>query len=120
MGDIVSVKIVNMLPFGAFAEILDGVDGLIHISQIAMQRIARPSDALELGQVVDARIIGIDDEHHKISLSIRSILEEQAAEAEAMPGDYVDEPADETADEPVDEPADNADSAAGADVPAGE
>ena len=120
VGDIVSVKIVNMLPFGAFAEVLDGVDGLIHISQIAMQRIARPSDALELGQVVDARIIGIDDEHHKISLSIRSILEEQAAEAEAMPGDYVDEPADETADEPVDEPADNADSAAGADVPAGE
>ena len=88
IGDIVSVKIVNMLPFGAFAEVIDGVDGLIHISQIAMQRIARPSDVLELGQVVDARIIDIDDERQKISLSIRSILEEQAAEAEAMPTDY--------------------------------
>lgn len=88
IGDIASVKIVSMMPFGAFAEVIDGVDGLIHISQIAMQRIARPSDVLELGQVVDARIIDIDDERQKISLSIRSILEEQAAQAEAMPADY--------------------------------
>lgn len=87
VGDIASVKIVNMMPFGAFAEVIDGVDGLIHISQIAMQRIAKPADVLEIGQIVDARIIEIDDEKQKISLSIRSILEEQAAEAEAMPAD---------------------------------
>ena len=91
VGDVAKVKIVNMMPFGAFAEIVDGVDGLIHISQIAMQRIAKPADLLEVGQIVDARIIDIDDENQKISLSIRSILEEQVAEAEAMPEDYVAE-----------------------------
>ena len=93
IGDIASVKIVSMMPFGAFAEVIDGVDGLIHISQIALQRIARPADVLEIGQVVDARIIDIDDENQKISLSIRSILEEQVAEAEAMPEEYTEEEA---------------------------
>ena len=93
VGDIASVKIVNMMPFGAFAEIVDGVDGLIHISQIAMQRIAKPADLLEIGQIVDARIIDIDDEKQKVSLSIRSLLEEAAAAAEAMPEDYVAEEA---------------------------
>ena len=91
VGDIASVKIVNMMPFGAFAEIVDGVDGLIHISQIAMQRIAKPADLLEIGQVVDARIIDIDDEKQKVSLSIRALLEEAAAAAEAMPEDYAEE-----------------------------
>jgi len=88
IGDIASVKIVNMMPFGAFAEIVDGVDGLIHISQIAMERIAKPADLLEIGQVVDARIIDIDDEKKKVSLSIRSLLEEIASAEEAMPEDY--------------------------------
>ena len=91
VGDIASVKIVSMMPFGAFAEIVDGVDGLIHISQIAMQRIAKPADLLEIGQVVDARIIDIDDEKQKVSLSIRALLEEAAAAAEAMPEDYAEE-----------------------------
>ncbi len=105
VGDIASVKIVNMMPFGAFAEIVDDVDGLIHISQIAMQRIAKPADLLEIGQVVDARIIEIDDEKKKVSLSIRALLEEAAEAAEAMPEDYVAEeavaeeaPAEETAE----------------------
>ena len=93
VGDIASVKIVSMMPFGAFAEIVDGVDGLIHISQIAMQRIAKPADLLAIDQVVDARIIDIDDEKQKVSLSIRSLLEEAAAAAEAMPEDYVAEEA---------------------------
>ncbi len=91
IGDIASVKIVSLMPFGAFAEVIDGVDGLIHISQIALQRISRPAEVLEIGQIVDARIIEIDDENQKISLSIRSILEEQVAESEAMPEDYVAE-----------------------------
>jgi len=95
VGDIASVKIVNMMPFGAFAEIIDGVDGLIHISQIAMQRIAKPADLLEIGQVVDTRITEIDDEKQKVSLSIRALLEEAAAAAEAMPEDYVAEEAAE-------------------------
>ena len=85
IGDVASVKIVNMMPFGAFAEIVDGVDGLIHISQIALNKIGKPADVLELGQVVDARIIDIDDENQKVSLSIRVLLEEARAAEEAMP-----------------------------------
>ena len=85
VGDVASVKIVNMMPFGAFAEIVDGVDGLIHISQIAQQKIGKPADVLELGQVVDAKIIAIDEENQKVSLSIRALLDEAQAAAEAMP-----------------------------------
>ena len=94
VGDVASVKIVNMMPFGAFAEIIDGVDGLIHISQIAQQKIGKPADVLELGQIVDAKIIAIDEENQKISLSIRALLDEAQAEAEAMPEDVVAEDAE--------------------------
>ena len=85
LGDIVSVKIVSMMPFGAFAEIVDGVDGLIHISQISMTKIAKPADVLEIGQIVDAKIVEVDDEKKKVNLSIRVLLEEAKAMAEAMP-----------------------------------
>ena len=95
IGDVASVKIVNMMPFGAFAEIVDGVDGLIHISQIALNKIGKPADVLELGQVVDARIIDIDDENQKVSLSIRVLLEEARAADEAMPEEA---PAEEVAE----------------------
>lgn len=81
-GDIVTVTVANMMPFGAFAEIIPGVDGLIHISQIAMKKIGKPSDVLEKGQTVDAKIISIDDEKHEVNLSIRALLEAAAAEAE--------------------------------------
>ena len=88
-GDVASVKIVSLTSFGAFAEIVDGVDGLIHISQIADRRIAQPSDVLEVGQVVDAKIVGIDNENKKVSLSIRALL--QPAE-EAVAEEAVEEP----------------------------
>ncbi len=91
VGDVAAVKIVSLMPFGAFAEIMDGVDGLIHISQIAQEKIGKPADVLEVGQVVDAKIIGIDEEKQKISLSIRALLDEAQAEAEAMPEDYAEE-----------------------------
>ena len=94
VGDVAEVKIVNMMPFGAFAEIIDGVDGLIHISQIAQQKIGKPADVLELGQVVNAKIIAIDEENQKISLSIRALLDEAQAAEEAMPEDAVEEAAD--------------------------
>ncbi len=99
VGDIATVKIVNMMPFGAFAEIVDGVDGLIHISQISLTKIAKPADVLEIGQSVDAKITEIDDEKKKVSLSIRALLEEAKALAEAMPED-------EEAAEAVEEAAD--------------
>ena len=64
------------MPFGAFAQLIPNVDGLIHISQISNVHIAKPSDALKIGDVVDAKIIEIDWEKQKISLSIREILPE--------------------------------------------
>ena len=90
VGDIVSVKIVSMMPFGAFAEIVDGVDGLIHNSQISMTRIAKPSDVLEIGQVVDAKITDVDMEKQKVNLSIRAILEEAQAAVEEVAEEVVE------------------------------
>ena len=86
VGDSASVKIVKLMSFGAFAEVVPGVDGLIHISQIADRRIEKPEDVLSEGQVVEAKIIAIDEEKKKISLSIRALLApaaEEAAEEEA-------------------------------------
>ncbi len=74
VGDVIPVKIVSLLPFGAFAEIIDGVDGLIHISQIADHKIEKPEDELKIGDVVNVKITAIDEENHKVSLSIRALL----------------------------------------------
>ena len=78
----VTVKIVKLMTFGAFAEIIPGVDGLIHISQIADRRIGKPEDVLSEGQEVDAKIIDIDQEHKRISLSIRALLNDGDEDAE--------------------------------------
>ena len=75
VGDVATVKVVKMMTFGAFAEIIPGVDGLIHISQIADRRIGKPEDVLTVGQEVEAKIIDIDAENKRISLSIRALLE---------------------------------------------
>jgi 4-hydroxy-3-methylbut-2-enyl diphosphate reductase len=82
VGDVASVRIVKLMTFGAFAEVVPGVDGLIHISQIADRRIEKPGDVLSEGQIVDAEIIAIDEEKKKISLSIRSLLAPAAEETE--------------------------------------
>ena len=82
VGDVVNAKIVKLMTFGAFAEILPGVDGLIHISQIADKRIGKPEDVLAEGQEVQVKITEVDAEHKRISLSIRALLE-TAAEEEA-------------------------------------
>ncbi len=82
VGDTAEVKIVKLMSFGAFAEVLPGVDGLIHISQIADHRIEKPEDVLRVGDVVEAKITAIDEEKHKISLSIRALLNEAKAPVE--------------------------------------
>ncbi len=74
INDVVTCKIVRMMPFGAFAEIMPNVDGLIHISQIADKRIGKPEDVLTIGQEVEAKIIDIDWDTNKISLSIRALI----------------------------------------------
>ena len=83
IGDVVDAKIVKLMTFGAFAEILPGVDGLIHISQIADKRIGKPEDVLAEGQDVQVKITDVDAENKRISLSIRALLEAAEEEAEA-------------------------------------
>ena len=80
VGDVVDAKIVKLMTFGAFAEILPGVDGLIHISQIADRRIGKPEDVLSEGQEVKVKITDVDAENKRISLSIRALLEQPAEE----------------------------------------
>ncbi len=83
VGDIVKAKIVSMMPFGAFAEVVDGVDGLIHISRISQEKIARPQDVLAIGQEVDVKIVEIDNERSRLSLSMRAILDDAQRAEEA-------------------------------------
>lgn len=82
VGSVAQVTVVKLMPFGAFAEVLPGVDGLIHISQIANRRIGKPEDVLTVGDVVEAKITAIDEDKHKISLSIRALSEPAPAAAE--------------------------------------
>ena len=81
VGDVIKVKIVRMMPFGAFAEILPNVDGLIHISQIADRRIGKPEDVLTIGEEVEVKVTETDWEAKKISLSIRALIAPAAEEA---------------------------------------
>ncbi|MCL2838358.1 MAG: 30S ribosomal protein S1 [Oscillospiraceae bacterium] len=81
VGDTISCKIVRIVPFGAFAEIMPHVDGLIHISQISWQHIAKPSDELSVGQQVQAKVLSVDPEIRQISLSIKELLDPPVIEA---------------------------------------
>ena len=82
VGDTANVRVVKLMTFGAFAEVVPGVDGLIHISQIADHRIEKPGDVLAEGDKVDVKITDVDMERKKISLSIRALLEAPAVETE--------------------------------------
>ena len=74
VGTVVNATIVGMTTFGAFANIIPGIDGLIHISQISNKRIEKPQDELKVGEVVEAKITAIDFEKKRVSLSIRELL----------------------------------------------
>jgi 4-hydroxy-3-methylbut-2-enyl diphosphate reductase len=75
VGSIAEVRIVKLMSFGAFAEVVPGVDGLIHISQIADHRVEKPEDELSEGQIVEVKITEINTETKKISLSRRAVLQ---------------------------------------------
>ncbi len=100
--DVVKVTVVSMTTYGAFARIIPGVDGLIHISQIANKHIAKPQDELTVGQEVEAKITAIDTEKKRVSLSIRALLEPEVKEEVA---EEADETVYETPEEPVAEVA---------------
>ena len=110
VGDVIEVKIVKLMSYAAFAEIIPGVDGYIHISQIADCRVEKISDYLKVGDVVKAKIIDINNEKFRATLSIRALIEKKPD----------DEPAAETApaeDAPAAEPA-PAEEAPAAEAPA--
>ncbi len=97
------VTIVSMTTYGAFARIIPGIDGLIHISQIANKHVAKPQDELKIGQEVEAKITAIDLEQKRVSLSIRALLPEEevaeeaveeAAPVEESPAEAVEAPAE--------------------------
>ena len=71
---VVDATIVGLTTFGAFANVIPGIDGLIHISQIANKRIEKPEDILKIGDVVKAKIIAVDFDNKRVSLSIRALL----------------------------------------------
>ena len=92
VGDVVDARILNMTPFGAFAEVVPGVDGLIHISQIVNRKISKPAEILNIGDIVQVKITAINPEARQVALSMRALLEPEE-EVE------VEEEADEIADE---------------------
>jgi 4-hydroxy-3-methylbut-2-enyl diphosphate reductase len=109
-GTVVSVKVLRLTNFGAFVELEPGVEGLVHISQLSDRRIAKAQDAVSLGQIVDAKIISVDLETKRISLSIRELIEGagttfepvlaeespvEAAPAEQIPDETTDLPSEE-------------------------
>ena len=73
INDILKVKVTKLMPFGAFVEIEPGIEGLVHISEIAEKKIAKPEDELKVGQHVNAKIIELDVENEKIGLSIKEL-----------------------------------------------
>lgn len=89
-GSVIEAEIVGLTTFGAFARIIPGIDGLIHISQIADRHISKPQDVLTVGDKVTCKITAIDFDKKRVSLSIRALIEpaaEEAAEEEAAPAE---------------------------------
>ena len=76
VGDVIKGKVVRIVPFGAFVEVEKGIDGLVHVSQISNQWLENPVTALEVGQEIEAKILDINAEKEKMTLSIKALLPE--------------------------------------------
>lgn len=85
IGDVVEGKVTKTVPFGAFVSVTDGVEGLVHVSEIAMHHVESPELELTVGQKVDVRITEIDDERRRISLSIKQALPEWVERSKQTP-----------------------------------
>lgn len=75
VGDVVQGKVVNLINIGAFVEVMDGLEGLVHISEICEDRIAKPSEKLEIGQIVNVKVLDINIKNRRISLSIKDAVD---------------------------------------------
>ncbi len=86
-GDVVEGKIVRLADFGAFVELVPGVDGLVHVSQIAEDHVEKPSDVLTVGETVKVKILDIDSKGKRVSLSIREAESRTRRQPKAEGGD---------------------------------
>ncbi|MDR0248430.1 MAG: bifunctional 4-hydroxy-3-methylbut-2-enyl diphosphate reductase/30S ribosomal protein S1 [Oscillospiraceae bacterium] len=87
VNDVLDVKVVKLMPFGAFCEILPGVDGLVHISHLAHHHVAKPSDVVNEGDVIKVKLIAVDCEKKKISLSVKALTEPEEDEGDGGASD---------------------------------
>ena len=83
VGNVVEGKVARMTDFGAFVQLEDGIDALLHVSQISRDRIEKPSDALSIGQEIEAKVVDLNEADKKISLSIKALLNDNEAQEEA-------------------------------------
>src|SRR5699024_10533434 len=76
VGDVVKGKVVNLLDFGAFVEVAEGVEGLVHVSEISWEHVEKPSDKLNVDDEIEVKIISIDKDEEKVGLSIKALTEQ--------------------------------------------
>ena len=94
-GTVCTVKVAGITTFGAFATIIPGIDGLIHISQLSNQRVEKPEDVVKVGDELEAKIVGIDFDKKRVSLSVRALLPEAEVATEEAPAEEAAEEATE-------------------------
>ena len=90
MGDIVEGTVDRIAPFGAFVELEPGLFGLVHISQVATRRIEKVEDELRVGDVITIKVMDVDPEAKRISLSRRAVLQEAMPQRSYAPADEED------------------------------
>lgn len=87
VGSIVTGKVARMADFGAFVELEPGVDALLHVSQISKEHVDKPSDVLKIGQEIEAKVVDFNNEEHKISLSMKALINDAQQEEEVVAED---------------------------------
>ena len=87
-GDVVEGTVDNIKDYGAFVKLADGIDGLLHVSQISREHVEKPSDVLSVGQVISAKVVDFNEDDRKISLSMKALIEQETEEEEHETFDY--------------------------------
>lgn len=87
VGSIVTGKVARMADFGAFVELEPGVDALLHVSQISKEHVDKPSDVLKIGQEIEAKVVDFNNEEHKISLSMKALINDAQQDEEVVAED---------------------------------
>ena len=82
-GTVVTGRVARMTDFGAFVELAPGIDALLHVSQISREHIDKPADVLKVGQTIEAKIVDFNEADRKISLSMKALLKDEEAAADA-------------------------------------